>query len=73
MDSADLAQMNMERQQAIAQHKYFDLPPLPPAKCDAMGRALCLDCDIDIEARRRAVPNTQRCVECQSDFEKRSR
>jgi RNA polymerase-binding transcription factor DksA len=73
MDAADMAQLNIERTQSLNQKKYFDLAPVPPAKHDCWGKAVCVDCDVNIVARRRVVPNAQRCVECQSDHEKRRR
>lgn len=36
------------------------------------GRRYCVDCDIEINTKRLlAAPHTQRCIDCQQDFDKR--
>lgn len=74
MDIADEAQLASARFHKMAmQNRAFDLPPAPPVKTSPEGAPLCLDCDVDITARRNIVPSAQRCTECQTDFQKRSR
>ncbi|WP_416305195.1 hypothetical protein [Neptunicella sp. SCSIO 80796] len=74
MDSVDEAQMRSEHFTRLAmENRVFDLPPVPPVNVSADGTPLCKDCDINIQARREIVPNTQRCTACQQDHDKRSR
>ncbi|GAB5378981.1 MAG: hypothetical protein Alis3KO_00840 [Aliiglaciecola sp.] len=71
MDIMDEAQRRTEHFHNLAMaNRQFDLAPLPPGKTDKQGRALCVDCDVDITKRREIVPSAQRCIECQTDMEK---
>jgi phage/conjugal plasmid C-4 type zinc finger TraR family protein len=48
-----------------------DNPTLKKGGGEAGG--ICIDCDKPIpEARRRAVPGCTRCINCQTEFERRS-
>lgn len=74
MDIADEAARRESHFNRLAmQNRYFDLPPAPPLKTDASGNPLCIECDINIAARRDAVANAQRCIDCQNDHEKRKK
>jgi len=47
------------------------LSKAPPFEKGGLG-GICIDCETPIpEARRRAVPNCTRCIDCQIDFENR--
>jgi len=42
--------------------------------CQPAGNGVCADCDVPIPAARlRALPNAARCIECQTDDERRGR
>jgi RNA polymerase-binding transcription factor DksA len=72
MDIIDEAQGRNEHFLQLAmQNRQFDLAPCPPAKTADDGHPLCVGCDADISQRRQVLPNTQRCTDCQTDFEKR--
>lgn len=74
MDICDEAQGRTEHFQKMSlANRIFDAAPLPPEKMDKNCNALCMLCDADITARRRVVTNAQRCIECQTDFEKMER
>ncbi|MGQ8367117.1 hypothetical protein [Glaciecola sp. 1036] len=70
MDIHDQAQARDDffRQNALKKHN--KIASQPAIKIDTNGNALCIRCDSDISARRKIIPNAQRCIECQEDFEK---
>jgi len=66
MDQFDRATQLEEAARAIALAKVL-------ARTQGAGESLhhCIDCGVDIpEARRRAVPGCQRCVDCQAEVER---
>jgi len=68
MDQFDRATQLEEQQREIALAQV--LARTRPAVESAH---FCIDCGVDIpEARRRAVPGCQRCVDCQEEFERRA-
>jgi len=67
MDQFDRATLLEEQQREIALAQVL-------ARTQGAGESAlyCIDCGVDIpEARRRAVPGCQRCVDCQAIFERR--
>jgi len=67
MDQFDRATQLEEQQREIALAQVL-------ARTQGAGESAlhCIDCGVDIpEARRQAVPGCQRCVDCQSVFERR--
>jgi len=69
MDQFDRATQLEEQQREIALAQVL-------ARTRGAGESAlhCIDCGVDIpEARRRAVPGCQRCVDCQEDFENRAK
>ncbi|WP_299072853.1 hypothetical protein [uncultured Paraglaciecola sp.] len=74
MDVIDDAQQRTQHFQDLAmQNRAFDLAPVAAKNTDSQGNPLCIDCDTNITRRREVLPSTQRCIECQTDHEKRSR
>ena len=74
MDIEDEAQMRSAHFHKLAMaNRVYDAAPLPPQRTDDQGNPLCIDCDLDITARRHALPHAQRCIECQQDEDKRKR
>jgi len=73
MDVVDEAQQRTAFFNNLAmQHRAFDLAPVPASKTDLLGNPLCIECDVNIKRRREVQPNTQRCTDCQTNYEKRS-
>jgi RNA polymerase-binding transcription factor DksA len=73
MDVGDEAQARTEHFNRLAmQNRAFDLPPVAAKNTAEDGTPLCIECDAEIHKRREVLPSAQRCVDCQSDYEKRS-
>ena len=65
-DQLEQAQIFEEQHHAIALANHQARPV-------SVGTSHCVDCDAPIPAaRRRALPNADRCVGCQTIFERRS-
>ena len=74
MDVIDEAQRRNEHFQSLAmQNRLFDLPPLPPRNVSKSGDPLGVDCDANITKRRAVIASAQRCIDCQTDHERRRR
>lgn len=74
MDVIDEAQQRTQHFQDLSMlNRAFDLAPVPPKCVNEKGEPCCIDCNVNISRRREAIPSTQRCIDCQSDHEKRSR
>ena len=58
MDDADLADIELQRStaRAIANNKN---------KLKDSGISNCIDCDVDLGARKVAMPSAVRCIDCQ--------
>jgi RNA polymerase-binding transcription factor DksA len=69
MDVADYAQQAQERQETLARQRIENRPPQAVELSDPE----CIDCGVDITARRQIVPHALRCVDCQNDHDKRKR
>lgn len=64
-DIIDRAQALEQRQRDAALRRRVPRPQV--------GREFCLDCEERIsEARRKACPNAERCIDCQTTWEKAS-
>jgi phage/conjugal plasmid C-4 type zinc finger TraR family protein len=71
-DEIDRAQANDEFFLSLAL-KNHPHPAGHPLLIQEGDRGICIDCDEPIpEARRRAVPGCTRCINCQTEFERRT-
>lgn len=72
MDNVDEAQKHTQRFEAAALANRQDVNKVvAPLNTSDNGVALCIVCDIEIDERRKVLPSAQRCIDCQTDFEKR--
>jgi RNA polymerase-binding transcription factor DksA len=69
-DPADLAQLEIERREALMQ---LSRPQYEQPEFNADGDKVCIECGNEIPEARAKIPFTVRCIGCQQAVEKAAR